>query len=776
MSDTYRAMVRATFTALREAIAERRGPFSLALLAGLLMGVSSIGIDLDRGLQNWRDGLHSRTASSKLAFVEIDAKSLAAFQRWPWSRDRYASVIAALQRAGAETIAFDVDFSAPSQPGPDKTLATAIARSNVPIILPTFRQSGASSDQRVFENLPIPSLRANAQLAAVNIYADPDGLVREYPYGVVTAGIPRPSIGAILAGVSGRMGQSFPIDTSIDATTIPRISFVDVATGHVPPDFLRGRNILIGASAIELGDRYPLPGHGVIPGPMIQLLAAETLIHGSAPVNHGFVWPLMIALAALVLISHKRGAERKLVSIPVAGLILLLPLFSEVAKLGTFTIVPALAALITAQIADALRSAMRSVRQARFFDEETALPNARSLQALLDKADGGTAVVLKIVNYADIASVIGKGDAAEFIRRISDRLQHAGDCPIHRLDEDSLGWMTFDNSENQAQQIDAAAAMLRPVFEVAGRRIELNFGFGLAHDDGRDTLTKASIAADRAVVRFLRFVRFSSDMEQESEWRLALAAELDQAMAAGDIWVAYQPKFDMRVGQITAVEALVRWRHPGRGMIPPDAFIPVLEEGVRIADLTIFVLERALSDRAGWHAQGIELGVAVNLSALLPSDRTFVNRLQSVLEEHPKALPYLTLEVTESAAMIDPEAAIRALDAIAALGVSLSIDDYGTGQSTLSYLKRLPAREIKIDKSFVLALEESKSDQVMVRSTIDLAHELGFKVVAEGVETEAALRILAAFNCDTAQGWHIGRPMPAADILALFNQGEVVFA
>jgi diguanylate cyclase len=237
-------------------------------------------------------------------------------------------------------------------------------------------------------------------------------------------------------------------------------------------------------------------------------------------------------------------------------------------------------------------------------------------------------------------------------------------------------------------------------------------------------------------------------------------------MAAGEIWVAYQPKLDIRSGRVKGAEALVRWRHPTRGAIPPDHFIPALEENGRVIDLTLYVLERALADQRDWRAAGIDIGVAVNVSAVLPADPEFVERVEAVLQRYPDQAGALTLEVTESATMLDPTRAVAALETLAALGVQLSIDDYGTGQSTLSYLKRLPAREIKIDKGFVLALESSRADQAMVRSTIELAHELGFRVVAEGVETQSVLDLLAGYGCDIGQGWHIGRPTPNAEFLA----------
>src|SRR5581483_7104655 len=169
-------------------------------------------------------------------------------------------------------------------------------------------------------------------------------------------------------------------------------------------------------------------------------------------------------------------------------------------------------------------------------------------------------------------------------------------------------------------------------------------------------------------------------------------------------------------------------------------------------------LEQALRDHASWTARNLDLNVAVNVSALLPADPAFIQQLEALLPRYPNAAGALTLEVTESAAMLDPKAAIAALERLSALGINLSIDDYGTGQSTLSYLKQLPAREIKIDKGFITALDTSRGDQAMVRSTIELAHELGFKVVAEGVETDAALSLLTSYGCDIAQGWFIGKP------------------
>jgi EAL domain-containing protein (putative c-di-GMP-specific phosphodiesterase class I) len=246
-----------------------------------------------------------------------------------------------------------------------------------------------------------------------------------------------------------------------------------------------------------------------------------------------------------------------------------------------------------------------------------------------------------------------------------------------------------------------------------------------------------------------------------------LFAELDAAIAGGQIWNAYQPKLDIASGRIVGAEALVRWNHPQRGSIPPDKFIPIVEVEGRARDLTLHVLRRALEDAAGWRAQGPELNIAVNISATLLLDPAFAVMLEEEIAAAQIPASCVTLEVTESAAMKDSKEAVAALNSWRSLGVAISIDDYGTGQSSLAYLQTLPASELKIDKSFVTDLPTNTRNAIMVRSTIALAHELGMKVVAEGIEDRNCLDRLAEMGCDTGQGWHIGRPGPAADLAAL---------
>ena len=441
------------------------------------------------------------------------------------------------------------------------------------------------------------------------------------------------------------------------------------------------------------------------------------------------------------------------------------PLALEAAKQGTLDLLPAAGMLVFAVGTSVVLAAMHEARMARLFDADTGLPNRRSFQYAPVCTRAGVLIAVRVGSYGRVVGVLGQNRGAELILRIAERLALASDGPVYRIEESALAWWAaMPEIEEQICHVDAAAAALSMPVEVAGRPIQLGCAFGLADTSDRsgdDPAAHALLAADRALSRGERWNWYSAEIDRESDWRLSLPGELECAISAGNIWVAYQPKYDIRLRRVTGVEALVRWRHPERGPMLPDAFIPILERNGRILDLTLHVLRQAVPYVLTWAKRGVYVNIAVNVSALLPADPDFVAGLREAIAVAGFTSEMLTLEVTELATMANPDAAIPALETLAAMGIRLSIDDYGTGQSTLSYLKRLPGNEIKIDKSFILCLETSRGDQVMVRSTIELAHELGYKVVAEGVEDETILELLRGYGCDYAQGWHIGKAMSA---------------
>jgi EAL domain-containing protein (putative c-di-GMP-specific phosphodiesterase class I) len=225
------------------------------------------------------------------------------------------------------------------------------------------------------------------------------------------------------------------------------------------------------------------------------------------------------------------------------------------------------------------------------------------------------------------------------------------------------------------------------------------------------------------------------------------------------VWVAYQPKLDIETRRIVGAEALARWTHPEKGPIAASEFVAAAEQHNRIGKLTDFVLEKAVAAAAQINRRGGDFHMAVNLSARLLTDKGFTLRLSALLARHGLSPNLLTLELTETAALVDSGKALDMISRLRDLGINIAIDDYGTGQSTLDYLKKIPANEIKIDQSFVKGIVDNRSDRLMVQSTIGLAHSLGRKVVAEGVEHRDILDVLVELDCDIAQGFAVGRPM-----------------
>jgi EAL domain-containing protein (putative c-di-GMP-specific phosphodiesterase class I) len=232
----------------------------------------------------------------------------------------------------------------------------------------------------------------------------------------------------------------------------------------------------------------------------------------------------------------------------------------------------------------------------------------------------------------------------------------------------------------------------------------------------------------------------------------------------------YQPKVAVDGGSVTGVEALVRWRHPERGLLAPDLFVPLAERTGLVGELTRWVLDAALRQWRDWHERGMEVPVAINLAAANVVDVGLPEAVARLLARHGVPGRQLECEISEHTVMADPRRALDVLERLRALGVRLSLDDFGTGHSSLAYLKRLPLDEVKIDRSFVLGMAEDENDAVIVRSTIDLARNLGLHVVAEGVETEEVLAGLAALRCDIAQGFLVSRPLPAEELSAWLGE------
>jgi EAL domain-containing protein (putative c-di-GMP-specific phosphodiesterase class I)/CHASE2 domain-containing sensor protein len=746
----------------------------VACAAGIVVGTSGSGVGVDRWVRERNWDIRGHDASGELHIVEIDARSIAAIQRWPWPRSNYAGLVDRLREAGAATIAFDVDYSSESLPEEDAAFAEGLARAGGKVILPTFGQQAGGGQQGWTDSLPIAALRDHATLAAVSILPDADGFVRRAPVGTMTGGLPRPSLSAMIAGVNGAAGQDFPIDFAIDPATIPRHSFIDIRNGAFDRSAIAGKTIVIGATAVEMGDRYAVPKHGVLPGVVIQTLAAETLMRG-IPREAGWQLPLVVALGlAWSILSTRTRAQLAATGIAAPLILFAGATISDATLHLLFPLVPAFAAITLAIGAASTMRLIASARRRRALDAASGLPNRLALRDAMRTYAGGGVIAARIAEFDKLAAGLGEASTAELIRRVRDRIAQVSEGnTVYRIEDRVLAWRCYEEDELETRLRTLRTAMLSPV-EVAGRRVDVSLALGFAPEvagEGAERIVAhATLAADRALANGGGLHFHDAGENEALDRELSLLGELDEAIGKGEIRVVYQPKLDLRTDRIGSVEALVRWHHGTRGFLRPDLFIPLAERNDRIAGLTLHVLERTIRDLAHWHSLGHEVTGAVNLSAKLLSSSDFIAALRRLVESSGIAPETLTFEVTESAAMHDPAAAAAALESFKRVGIAISMDDYGTGQSTLSYLKQLPLDELKIDRSFVQFAHENRGDAVLVRSTIDLAHELKLKVVAEGVEDQGCLDFLRLVGCDMAQGYLISRPVPADELEPLLRR------
>ena len=307
---------------------------------------------------------------------------------------------------------------------------------------------------------------------------------------------------------------------------------------------------------------------------------------------------------------------------------------------------------------------------------------------------------------------------------------------------------------------------LHEPFELNGVTVETEASVGVAHypEHGAEAeilLQRADVAMYMAKRERSGHALYAPESDPYDPNRLALVGELRRAISDDELVLHYQPKIDLRTDEVSGVEALVRWAHPIRGLLAPMEFVPLAEHTSLMRPLTLWVLERAISQCRAWREHGLELRVAVNLAVPSLLDAELAPDVARLLAKHDVPADLLELEITESSIMTDPQRSIAKLEELSTMGVRLAIDDFGTGYSSLSYLKSLPVDELKIDKSFVMNMEASADDRVIVRSTIDLGRNLGLKVVAEGIETYEALVRLRTLGCDEGQGFLMSRPIPA---------------
>ncbi len=422
----------------------------------------------------------------------------------------------------------------------------------------------------------------------------------------------------------------------------------------------------------------------------------------------------------------------------------------------------------------------RQLAAQAMYDSLTGLPNRLMLLENLGQKISGsgraksafTVILMDLDRFKEVNDTLGHEFGDVLLKEVGRRLMETvrPDDLVARLGGDEfvvmLNGLTQEEVTHIAEKL--ITALERP-FHLDQQSVDISASLGITYFPGHGQTPSALLReADIAMYVAKRsgggFTMYAPEQEKISRDDLSLKSELREAINDNQLTLYYQPKIDHQLHRVMGFEALVRWMHPQRGFMPPDQFIPMAEQAGLIGALTRWVLKTALQQLSDFHAQGHHLSMAVNLSACNLHDVELIDHIISLMQNARIPPQYLVLEITEGAVMSSPSDGIRNLRRLDAAGISLAIDDFGTGYSSLAYLKQLPVDELKIDKSFVMNMVNDDNDAVIVRSTIDLAHNLGLKVTAEGVENKDTWEILTVLGCDASQGYFMSKPQPAESL------------
>jgi diguanylate cyclase (GGDEF)-like protein len=672
--------------------------------------------------------------------------------------------------------------------------------------------------------IPVPDLANRSVVAVANVLPDSRGTVRSTPLLTRVDGVERPSLG--LAAVAAYLrrptfvdtrspgalqfaGRDVPVDANgtlrinffgppsrpnSEDTTFRVVSYVDVLRGQVDPSTWRGGLVFVGTlGATGLADDYWTPTSSAgrkMAGVEIHANSAATLF--STSYLQTVPWTaqlgLFLGIALLMLVLARRvsalgalvAGQLAIIAIALGELValyvfgLLVPISTPLLFGLTVLLCAAGPRLLREQRLG--RAARTELAHARSRDRLTGLANrVMLLREMRDLRDAQFALlVLDVDRLKDVNEAFGHAAGDYTLRTIAQRLTETlvgNDARVARMDGDEFAVLLPEVGVRQAVAISAALleALEAPV-DLDGQQIAVSASIGIAefpaHGVEPETLLRHADAAMHAANHMRSgYAVYEPEQEHRTAERLEMVNALRQAIAEGQLRLRYQPKVECASGEVSGVEALVRWEHPTQGLIAPDRFIPLAEQTGLIGALTRWVLEAAVLQTRAWRAVGQPLKIAVNLSAWDLQDASLSAFIRDLLERYSVSPDLLSLEITETAVLADPRRALQLLNELAAYGVDASLDDFGTGYSSLTYVRQMPLRELKIDASFVNGLARAERDQAIVCSTIDLGHRLGMRVVAEGVEDATTMQLLADLGCDQVQGYFLSRPLPPEELL-----------
>ena len=589
------------------------------------------------------------------------------------------------------------------------------------------------------------------------------------PVSVVLNGKTYPTLSVRLAHLQNVQATTYYPDYALDPATIPKVSAQDLLEGKVAAAAITGRTVIVTSPG-----QAPLAGyfgHEMVP----------TLVHdiaGASALRKPFsldLTPLpLLALTILGLLMANRIARYRFRIPAYAILVAAIIVLPAMARTAGIVLGPA-PAIFALMCYGALRIWQKRTRRIQQTNA-SGLPNLLALSNN-ELEVGRDVVVAVIARFEEILATLPASLHGEYARQIARRISiGAGAETIYQGDGGHFAWTEEARPlEMQIGHLEGLRALFSAPLQIGHHTFDTTIHFGLDRNEGLDTLTRVNSAlasANEALGNGRAIELFEANRLAEAPWELSLHARIDEGLRHGDIWLAFQPQWSLADQRIYGAEALIRWNHPTRGAISPDAFILQAERAGRIDALTYWVLEEAITAALKLNAYGHRFLMSINLSAQMVDKPDLVPNIAEIVARRGIDPSLLTVEITETSGVRNRPAACHNLSQLRSMGFRLSIDDFGTGEASLAYLADLPSDELKLDRRFVSRVTTSPRDHAIVSSTIALAHALNQQVVAEGVEDQATLLALRDLGCDFAQGFHLGRPQAFPAFCAMFEQSQ----
>lgn len=731
-----------------------KSPLLIALVAAAVCALSGFAQPLEFVYWNARYKLFGDADQTGSVIVSLDG---GAQERNFGSTAKQAQLLDAIVKQRPARIYYDVPAAVGADPKGDNELRARLDRADQ-LVTAVLRAENSPDRGLGSINPPHDIIPSSTPIVVSAFYVNFYGYASAAPPAVEVGGRTYPAISLF---ETGQKVLDTPIapNFSVDPDSVPVINASSILSGVFPAHVFTAKTVFVTTTNTTLGSAVGYFGHGRQPAVMADIAAIDGMAKG--PVLLLGKLPFLLLFLVLIGVGHRAASRRTKAA---AYTVLVISLVVLPAVLMDLRIVAgsdwalfALAAYVPARLWQRWR------RNVELTHGSSGLPNIAALTA--DGVPPGYDVVAVAVDqYEQMLASLPRELHGECARQIARRLSlAAGDSKVYVTDNGHFVWLEEPRLlGSQVEHFEGLKSLFCAPLVIGGHLLDTNIHFGLdrnVENPPESRIQAALASATEAQSKGKLYEEFGRHRLAQAPWQLSLHARIDEGLRNGDIWLALQSQYDLNTGRICGAEALIRWSDPQRGAIPPDAFILQAERAGRIEAITFWVLERAIAALQVINASHGPFQISVNLSARMVDHPALLDRVAEIVARHEFDASRLTFEVTETFSMANREVARTNLAGLREMGFQLSIDDFGNGQASLAYLAEIPSDEIKLDKSFVQAITTSNREFLIVKSMIELAHALGQRIVAEGVEDQATLLSLKQLNCDIAQGFYIGRPI-----------------